>query len=54
MSNKRQSRLAGRDNRTGQFVPVRETQQRPGSTTREHLPLPGYAARAIGTSRKGS
>jgi hypothetical protein len=39
---KRQSRLAGRDNRTGQFVPVRETQQRPGNTTREHLPLPGY------------
>lgn len=40
-SKERQSRLGGRDNKTGQFVPVKETNQRPGSTTREHIPLPG-------------
>lgn len=39
---KRQSRLAGRDNRTGEFVKLKETERRPGSTTREHLPLPGF------------
>lgn len=38
----RQSRVGGRDNRSGQFVPLSETQRRPGSTTREHIPLPGY------------
>lgn len=42
MADKRQSRVGGRDNRNGQFVPLRETKQRPGSTTREHIPLPGY------------
>jgi hypothetical protein len=43
VSNKKpQSRIAGRDSKTGQFVPVRETHQRPATTQREHLPLPGY------------
>jgi hypothetical protein len=37
----RQSRLGGRDNKTGQFVPLKETEQRPASTTREHIPIPG-------------
>lgn len=37
-----QARVGGRDSRTGQFVPVRETYQRPASTQREHIPLPGY------------
>lgn len=41
MSKQRQSRLGGRDNRTGQFVPLRETERRPSTTTREHIPLPG-------------
>lgn len=41
MSKDPKSRLGGRDNRTGQFVPLKETHQRPGSTTREHIPLPG-------------
>jgi hypothetical protein len=36
------SRIAGRDNGTGKFVRVDETHRRPGSTTREHLPLPGH------------
>ena len=43
MSNKdRESRLGGRDNKTGQFVPLKETNQRPAGTTREHIPLPGH------------
>lgn len=42
MAKERQSRLGGRDNETGRFVPLRETQQRPRETTREHIPLPGY------------
>lgn len=42
MAKERQSRLAGRDNKTGEFVKLKETERRPGSTTREHLPLPGY------------
>jgi len=42
MSKKPQARVGGRDNRTGHFIPLRETYQRPGSTTREHIPLRGY------------
>lgn len=38
----RQSRVGGRDNKTGQFVPLERTKQSPGTTTREHIPLPGY------------
>lgn len=38
----RQSRLGGRDNRTGEFIPLRDTERRPDSTTREHIPLPGF------------
>ena len=42
MSKERQSRLGGRDNRTGKFVPLKETERRPDSTARERIPLPGY------------
>jgi hypothetical protein len=42
MAKQRQSRVGGRDNRTGEFVPLRETERRPNTTTREHIPLPGY------------
>ncbi len=54
MSKERQSRLAGRDNRTGEFVKLKETERRPGSTTREHLPLPGYGDVKPGDKKKGS
>lgn len=37
-----QSRLGGRDNNTGQFVPLKETEKRPSNTTRERIPLPGF------------
>lgn len=36
------SRIGGRDSRTGQFIPVRETERRPDTTQRERIPLPGY------------
>jgi hypothetical protein len=42
MAKEPQSRVGGRDNRNGQFVPLSETQRRPASTTREHIPLPGF------------
>jgi hypothetical protein len=51
---KRQSRLAGRDNRTGEFVKLKETERRPGSTTREHLPLPGFGDVKPDDKKKGS
>lgn len=41
MSKERQSRVGGRDSRTGQFVPISETVRRPATTQREHIPLPG-------------
>ena len=34
----------GRDARTGEFIPVREAQRRPGTTTVETLPRPAPAA----------
>ena len=37
-----QSRVGGRDSGTGRFIPVRETYQRPATTQRERIPLPGY------------
>lgn len=45
------SRIGGRDSRTGQFIPVKETEQRPATTQRERIPLPGYGD--TGRSDKG-
>ncbi len=36
------SRLAGRDARTGEFIPVSEARRRPTTTVVERLPLPGH------------
>ena len=36
------SRVGGRDSETGRFVPVDETYQRPATTQRERIPLPGH------------
>lgn len=33
--------LAGRDARTGQFVPLEQTYSRPATTVRERVPNPG-------------
>jgi hypothetical protein len=38
-----QSRIAGRNSKTGSFVPVRETAQRSATSQREHIPLPGHS-----------
>jgi len=37
-----QSRIGGRDSRSGRFIPVEETKWRPDTTQRERIPLPGY------------
>lgn len=47
-----QARVGGRDSKTGQFVPMRETYQRPATTQREHIPLPGYGDTGRGKSNK--
>ncbi|WP_165614699.1 hypothetical protein [Sinorhizobium alkalisoli] len=31
----------GRDSKSGQFIPVKEADRRPGSTTVERVPKPG-------------
>lgn len=36
------TRIGGRDSRTGQFVPLKETERRPATTQRERIPLPGH------------
>ena len=41
-SNERESRIGGRDARTGHFIPVKETYERPNTTVRERIPLPGH------------
>jgi len=41
----------GRDASTGAFIPVKEAQQRPGSSTVERVPNPGYGADS--SSRRG-
>lgn len=55
MSNKdRESRIGGRDARTGEFIPVKETYRRPDTTMRERIPLPGHGdtGRGKGDRRK--
>lgn len=42
MSSDRQSRIQHRNNNTGRFVPDRVGEARPGTHTRERVPLPGY------------
>lgn len=42
MAKKPTSRIGGRDSRTGQFIPLRETTRRPDTTQRERIPLPGH------------
>lgn len=42
MSKQPTGRIGGRDSRTGHFIPLAETKQRPATTQREIIPLPGY------------
>jgi hypothetical protein len=32
----------GRDSKTGEFIPVKEAERRPNTTTVERVPKPGY------------
>ncbi len=50
----RQGRIGGRDNRTGHFVPLKETEKRPDSTTREVIPLPGFGDTGRSDKDKGN
>lgn len=38
----RQSRVGARDSGTGQFIPLKEAERRPGQTQKERIPLPGF------------
>ena len=43
MTDKRNSRLAGRDARNGQFIPVERARERRDTAVVERLPLPGHS-----------
>jgi len=45
MAKERESRLAGRDARTGRFIPVEDARERPSTTVVERLPLPGHGVK---------
>lgn len=48
---KPKSHPAGRDSKTGEFVPLSETKRRPSTTTREQVPNPGHGD--TGRGKKG-
>jgi len=41
MTNNRKTHDMGRDSKNGQFIPVKEAQRRPNTTTVERVPNPG-------------
>ncbi len=41
MNSNRKTHDAGRDSKTGQFIPVKEAERRPNTTTVERVPNPG-------------
>lgn len=52
MAKKPKSRIGGRDARTGEFIPVKETHERPATTVRERIPLPGHGDTGRSKKRK--
>jgi hypothetical protein len=42
MANDRKTFDVGRDSKNGQFIPVKEADHRPNTTTVERVPKPGY------------
>ena len=42
MANDRKTFDVGRDSKSGQFIPVKEADRRPATTTVERVPKPGY------------
>lgn len=49
---KPQGRIGGRDAKTGEFIPVKETYKRPITTVREVIPLPGHGDTGRGKDKK--
>ena len=41
MPNERKTFDVGRDSKTGEFIPVKEAERRPSTTTVERIPKPG-------------
>jgi hypothetical protein len=42
MANDRKTFDVGRDSKSGQFIPVKEADRRPNTTTVERVPKPGF------------
>lgn len=42
MAGQRKTFDIGRDSRTGKFIPVKEAERRPSTTTVERVPKPGF------------
>lgn len=42
VANDRKTFDVGRDSKSGQFIPVKEADRRPNTTTVERVPKPGY------------
>lgn len=49
---RKNSRVGGRDARTGHFVPLKETERRPTTTLRERIPIKGRWVRVDGGTYK--
>ena len=49
---KKKTYLRGRDAKTGQFIPLSETEQRPDTTVKQRVPLPGYGVTGKGKKKK--
>lgn len=49
---KKKTRPAGRDAKTGEFIPLEETKKRPGETVKERVPLPGRGDTGRGKNKK--
>lgn len=43
---------SGRDSGTGRFIPVKEAERRPSTTTVERVPNPGYGDTNRGSKKK--
>jgi hypothetical protein len=53
MSNKERKTFdVGRDSKSGHFIPVKEAERRPNTTTVERVPKPGYGDTRSEPSRK--
>lgn len=55
MAKKPHGRLGARDSKTGEFIPLKKADDRPKTTQKEIIPLPGYGDTGRGKkSRRGT